>query len=89
MLTTSDDDQMKMKGIEIKERREALGLSQSELAAMLGLSLRTVQNYEAGTQIPRSRVEMLRKFVSGELDNQTSEVAVLYLSLILTARSEG
>lgn len=33
----------------LQERRRAAGLSQSKLAEMVGLSVRTVQHYEQGT----------------------------------------
>lgn len=33
----------------VKEKRESLGYTQSELARRMGVSLRTVQRWEAGT----------------------------------------
>ena len=39
----------------IKNARLAKGLSQSALAKETGLSLRTVQNYELGARLPKSR----------------------------------
>lgn len=39
-------------GARIAEARRHAGLTQRELAAMLGVTVRTVQNYEAGVAIP-------------------------------------
>lgn len=37
-----------MNGESIKERRAALGMSQSQFATALGVSVRTLQNWEQG-----------------------------------------
>jgi transcriptional regulator with XRE-family HTH domain len=42
----------------IKERREALGMSQSQFARALGMSVRTIQGWEAGRGA--TRVYMMR-----------------------------
>lgn len=34
----------------LKERREAAGISQADLAALTGISVRVIQNYEQGTR---------------------------------------
>lgn len=52
-----------MKDIDIKEIREKLGVSQETLAEMLGVHPRTVQNWESGSNIPRSKHAMLRDLV--------------------------
>ena len=39
-------------GIRVKRRREELGISQQNLATMVGVSLTTIQNYEGG-QLPK------------------------------------
>ena len=44
----------------IKERRKLLGISQSELAKKVGVTGRTVQNYELGTRNPQS-IEIAQK----------------------------
>ena len=44
---------MKTFGEKIRERRNELGLSQTALAEMCGLSGRSVYGYEAGEKIPR------------------------------------
>jgi DNA-binding XRE family transcriptional regulator len=49
----------------IKELRKRLGLSQSELASMIGVHLRTIQNYENGKVIPKVKHEILSKIESG------------------------
>ena len=55
-----------MSEINIKNIREKLGLSQEELARKVGVSPRTVQNWEAGRVIPKSKHEILLKIESGE-----------------------
>jgi len=40
-------------GARLKELRRAGGLSQSGLAQALGVTVRTVQNYEAGKVLPK------------------------------------
>lgn len=41
-------------GDKLKELREKHKLSQTELASMLGISMRTIQNYEASRGLPRT-----------------------------------
>ncbi len=43
------------KELDIKKNRELKGWSQSFLAEKVGVSLRTIQNYEAGGKIPKSK----------------------------------
>jgi transcriptional regulator with XRE-family HTH domain len=44
-----------MRGKVLKYIRNSLGLSQSELAEKLGVSLPTIYRYEAGTQKPQPK----------------------------------
>lgn len=46
---------------DIKAIRDKLNYSQDELAALLGVSTRTIQNWEAGKVIPKSKLPMLRQ----------------------------
>ena len=49
----------------IKELRMKKGISQSDLAKVLGLHLRTIQNYEAGTtDIPTKNINLLHQMVT-------------------------
>jgi len=43
----------------IKQSRHRLGLTQAELAPLLGVSLRSIQNYEQGIRTPSKSVIML------------------------------
>ena len=54
-------------GDRVRERRVALGLSQAELARMLGVKPSSVSNYEAGTSFPKEEI-MLRLFDCLETD---------------------
>lgn len=57
-----------MDGSEIRRKREELELTQSELASLVGVSLRTIQNYEKGGVIPASKSEILHKVLnSGDI----------------------
>ena len=49
-----------MNDLDIKEIRAHLGVTQAELAKRLGVSERTVQNWESGTTIPESKHALLR-----------------------------
>ena len=44
-----------MNDLNIKEIREKLGVSQETLAEMVGVHPRTIQNWESGTKIPKSK----------------------------------
>lgn len=47
-------------GEKIKTRRCELGLSQTELASVCGISLRSVQNYESGQRHP-ANISIVKK----------------------------
>lgn len=53
-----------MNALEIKIRRKELGLKQSELAEKLGVSIKTVSNYENGEVIPLSKKALLHEILS-------------------------
>lgn len=68
--------QLKMNSLDIKKIREALGVSQEQLAEMVGVHPRTIQNWESGTTIPRSKHAILRdltlkhqRYAGGEQTN--------------------
>ena len=51
----------------IADRRRGIPLTQIELAALLGVSPRTIQNWEAGTSFPRpSHRRALDAFLNSE-----------------------
>ncbi|MGV3459891.1 MAG: helix-turn-helix domain-containing protein [Flavobacterium sp.] len=53
-----------MESSEIRERREKLGLTQKELADMIGSSRETVINYEKGRPIPKSKLDILYRVLA-------------------------
>lgn len=55
-----------MKEIDIKQIRENFGYSQGRLADMLGVSIRTVQNWENGKVIPKTKKEFILSLMEGE-----------------------
>lgn len=48
-----------MNDIDIKEIRKSLGISQKELAEKVGVSANTIQNWEYGKPIPKSKNKIL------------------------------
>ena len=50
-----------MNGMETREIREKFGLSQERFAKILGVTTRTVQNWEAGGTIPQTKQELLHE----------------------------
>ena len=55
-----------MNGIELKENRIKLGYTQEKLAELIGVSKRTVINYEHGEVIPATKSEILHKVFFGD-----------------------
>ncbi len=49
--------------LDVKKIREQLGVSQEALAEMVGVHPRTVQNWESGSKIPKSKHAILRDVV--------------------------
>lgn len=65
-----------MNEMETRELREKFGLSQERFAKLLGVTARTVQNWEAGGTIPQSKQEILHEmslnpqlYIGGEQSN--------------------
>lgn len=54
----------------IKERRLALGLTQSELADKLGITLRQVQRYENGMLPPHDKLQLLNSILNYDLHSE-------------------
>ena len=52
-----------MTDLDVRKIRETLGISQETLAEMVGVHPRTVQNWESGSTIPRSKHAILRDLV--------------------------
>lgn len=65
-----------MNGMDTREIREKFGLSQERFAKILGVTARTVQNWEAGGTIPQTKQELLHEislnpqlYIGGEQSN--------------------
>lgn len=52
---------LNMNEIDIKKIRKDLGLTQVEMAKKLGVDTKTVQNWEYGSNIPKSKHAILRE----------------------------
>lgn len=50
-----------MNKVEVKEIREKMGISQEKFAKLLGVTARTVQNWESGGVIPQTKREILHE----------------------------
>lgn len=62
-----------MNELDIKDLRLKLGVTQRELAEMVGVSEKTVQNWEYGKPIPTTKHQILRTIQSGVEENVSTE----------------
>jgi transcriptional regulator with XRE-family HTH domain len=53
-----------MNALEIKKNRKKLGFTQEELAKMIGVSLKTISNYEKGEVIPATKIAILHNILT-------------------------
>lgn len=60
-----------MNGEEIKKQREIKGWTQLDLSKKIGVSLKTITNYETGGKIPISKIELLREILFENNSNIT------------------
>lgn len=60
-----------MNALEIKEARKRLGFTQADLAKKLGVSLKTISNYEKGEVIPTTKIELLHSILSNNTVNES------------------
>jgi len=65
-----------MNGKDILKKRKELNLTQMQLAEMLGLSYKTIQNYESGGTIPKSKYPILRSFMDEKVATVAEDQAV-------------
>lgn len=70
-----------MNALEIRENRKRLGLTQKELAKKIGVSLKTISNYEKGEVIPESKKALLHKVLTTIEAGQVEEPASNYQKL--------
>lgn len=62
-----------MNALELKEKRKKKGLTQQQLADLIGVSLKTIANYEKGEVIPASKNAILLKVLNSEEVNEPAE----------------
>lgn len=53
-----------MTDLELKELRQKLDLTQVQLAQLIGVDVKTIQNWESGRKIPRSKDGILRSLLT-------------------------
>ncbi|MGB3452902.1 MAG: helix-turn-helix domain-containing protein [Moheibacter sp.] len=68
-----------MNSLDVIRIRENLGLTQTEFANLLNVSPRTVQNYEAGGTIPKSKYAILHKLENKNIEYEENDNDVLML----------
>ena len=71
----------------IKETRRRLGITQNDLASRLGVSVRTVQNWESGGSIPSTTMAKLEAMVADDVHGG-EDSSNLSLALRALARSQ-
>lgn len=59
-------------GPEIRAARERAGLPQGELATRVGVSLRTVGNWERGETVPQNRASLVEQVLAEWIDADTA-----------------
>lgn len=69
-----------MSNLDLKKIRKNNNLTQSGLAEKLGISTRTVQNWEAGDAIPESKKLLIQSFFMNE-ENSLNEESAEYHTL--------
>ena len=73
-----------MNALDIKKIRKKLGLTQKQLAEMIGVDPKTIQNWEYGKNIPQSK-----SLILGELMGAPSPVNITQNSGNITSGSEN
>lgn len=71
-----------MNALEIKENRKKLNLTQAELAKMVGVTTKTISNYENGEVIPESKKELLLSIFNKESNITLNEPNTDYYTVI-------
>lgn len=67
-----------MNALYIKKRRKELGLKQEDLAKKLGVSVKTISNYENGEVIPESKKELLHSILKKIEESNLNEPGSFY-----------
>ena len=69
--------------IEIREIRKRLGMTQEELAKRLGVSTRTVQNWEQGGVIPATSKDAIARVLGGAEEKRGWDEVISRLDRII------
>lgn len=78
---------MQLSAEEIKAARERLQLTQGELAQEVGVSLRTISNWERGSNVPRNRMGALVEALGFERGDEPESVEEALGKLVTEART--
>ena len=71
-----------MNALQIKKNRKELGLTQKELAGLVGVSTQTINGYENGKEIPSTKYQILEKVLKVETSNILKETEIISDNLI-------
>ena len=63
-----------MSDLDVKIIRQNLHLTQGEFAQLLGITKRTIQNWEAGGVIPESKSEILHRYKKQALSSKNDRM---------------
>lgn len=66
-----------MSDLDVKIIRQNLHLTQGEFAQLLGITKRTIQNWEAGGVIPESKSEILHRYKKQALSSKNDRLVVV------------
>lgn len=70
--------------INIKELRESIDMTQEQFALQIGTTVRTIQNWEAGKVIPKSKIDIIKRIVNENskdgFDDREEEVSSRYIT---------
>ena len=67
-----------MNAIEVKEKRKKLGITQKELAILVGVSTQTINGYENGKVIPSTKLEILDTILNKKSNILTNKIKCNY-----------
>lgn len=67
----------------IREQRKRLGMTQEELAKRLGVSTRTVQNWEQGGVVPATSKDVITRVLGGEEEKRGWDAVLSRLDRIV------
>lgn len=72
-----------MRGVELKYKREEFGYTQEEFADIIGISKRTLINWEQSDEIPKSKMHTVMHVINGEDRKRKNDVDEPYKDRVI------